>query len=146
ARELTPRVMAEENADADPIISSTGARGVVVPRHDIVPGPSQNPKGAANQAFVDVALPHDIDASVHEVAHLALSEPGEIRELLKNSDKERDAKVVSTVEEVRGIIAEELDKIATGNRERSVAPTVTALRSHAKDVLASETARLEKKI
>src|SRR5699024_4568443 len=70
----------------------------------------------------------------------------EIRELLKNSDKERDAKVVSTVEEVRGIIAEELDKIATGNRERSVAPTVTALRSHAKDVLASETARLEKKI
>ena len=146
ARELTPRVMAEEIADADLIISCTGARGVVVTRDDIVAGLSQNPKGAANKAFVDLALPHDIDPSVREFEHVALFGLGEIRELLKNSDKERDAKVVSTVEEVRGIIAEELDKIATGNRERSVAPTVTALRSHAKDVLASETARLEKKI
>src|SRR5699024_5084807 len=140
------RVMAEENADADLIISCTGARGVVVSRDDIVAGLSQNPKGAANKAFVDLALPHDIDPRVREIEHVALDGLGELREPQKKPDKERDAKVVSSVEEVRGIIAEELDKIATGNRERSVAPTVTALRSHAKDVLASETARLEKKI
>ncbi|MBX4421225.1 glutamyl-tRNA reductase, partial [Mycobacterium tuberculosis] len=41
ARELTPRTLAEEIADADLIISCTGARGVVVTRDDIVAGLSQ---------------------------------------------------------------------------------------------------------
>ena len=56
------------------------------------------------------------------------------------------SKVSGTIDEVRTIISAELENIATGNKERSVAPTVTALRSHAKDVLASETQRLEKKL
>lgn len=146
ARELTPRVLAEEIADADLIISCTGARGVVVTRDDIVAGLSQNPKGAANKAFVDLALPHDIDPSVREFEHVALFGLGEIRTLLRESDKQRDAKVIETVEAVRRIIEDELKNIETGNKERSVAPTVTALRSHAKDVLAAETKRLEKKI
>jgi len=146
ARELTPRIMAEEIADADLIVSCTGARGVVVSRDDIVAGLSQNPKGAANKAFIDLALPHDIDPSVREFEHVALFGLGEIRELLRGSDKESDAKVAGTIDEVRAIIAAELENIATGNKERSVAPTVTALRSHAKDVLASETQRLEKKL
>ena len=146
ARELTPRIMAEEIADADLIVSCTGARGVVVSRDDIVAGLAQNPKGAANKAFIDLALPHDIDPSVREFEHVALFGLGEIRELLRGSDRESDAKVVGTIDEVRTIISAELENIATGNKERSVAPTVTALRSHAKDVLAAETQRLEKKL
>ncbi|MGO2037631.1 MAG: glutamyl-tRNA reductase [Brevibacterium sp.] len=146
ARELTPRIMAEEIADADLIISCTGARAVVVGRDDIVAGLAQNPKGAANKAFVDLALPHDIDPSVREFEHVALFGLGEIRTMLTSSDKQRDAQVVETVESVRRIIDEELAKIETGAKERAVAPTVTALRSHAKDVLAAETARLEKKL
>ena len=146
ARELTPRIMAEEIADADLIVSCTGARGVVVSRDDIVAGLAQNHKGAANKAFIDLALPHDIDPSVREFENVALFGLGEIRELLRGSDRESDAKVAGTIDEVRAIIAAELENIATGNKERSVAPTVTALRSHAKDVLASETQRLEKKL
>lgn len=146
ARELTPRIMAEEIADADLIVSCTGARAVVVGRDDIVAGLAQNPKGAANKAFVDLALPHDIDPSVREFEHVALFGLGEIRTMLTSSDKQRDAQVVETVESVRRIIDEELAKIETGAKERAVAPTVTALRSHAKDVLAAETARLEKKL
>lgn len=146
ARELTPRIMAEEIADADLIVSCTGARSVVVTRDDIVAGLSQNPKGAANKAFVDLALPHDIDPSVREFEHVALFGLGEIRTLLRESDKQRDAKVIETVGAVRRIIDDELKNIESGNKERSVAPTVTALRSHAKDVLAAETERLEKKI
>ncbi|WP_413336123.1 glutamyl-tRNA reductase [Brevibacterium sp. GP-SGM9] len=146
ARELTPRIMAEEIADADLIVSCTGARAVVVGRDDIVAGLAQNPKGAANKAFVDLALPHDIDPSVREFEHVALFGLGEIRTMLTSSDKQRDAQVVETVESVRRIIDEELSKIETGAKERAVAPTVTALRSHAKDVLAAETARLEKKL
>ena len=146
ARELTPRIMAEEIADADLIVSCTGARGVVVSRDDIVAGLAQNPKGAANKAFIDLALPHDIDPSVREFEHVALFGLGEIRELLRGSDRESDSKVVATIDEVRTIISAELENIATGNKERSVAPTVTALRSHAKDVLAAETQRLEKKL
>ncbi|RAE29325.1 glutamyl-tRNA reductase, partial [Burkholderia multivorans] len=62
------------------------------------------------------------------------------------SANERDAAVVETVEAVRAIIAEEADKLESGAKERAVAPTVTALRTHAKDVIAAETERLEKKI
>ena len=146
AGELTSRILAEEIADADLIISCTGAREVVVTREDIMAGLTQNPKGAANKAFVDLALPHDIDPSVREFEHVALFGLGEIRDLLTNSANSRDAAVVETVKAVRAIIEEELSKLETGAKERSVAPTVTALRSHAKDVLAAETKRLEKKL
>lgn len=146
ARELTPRTLAEEIADADLIISSTGARGVVVTRDDIVAGLSQSSKSAANKAFVDLALPHDIDPSVREFEHVALFGLGEIRKLLTNSANERDAAVVETVEAVRAIIAEETEKLESGAKERAVAPMVTALRTHANDVIAAETERLEKKI
>ncbi len=146
ARKLTPRTLAEEIADADLIISCTGARGVVVTRDDIVAGLSQSSKSAANKAFIDFALPHDIDPSVREFEHVALFGLGEIRNLLTSSANERDAAVVETVEAVRAIIAEEADKLESGAKERAVAPTVTALRTHAKDVIAAETERLEKKI
>ncbi|SMX76634.1 glutamyl-tRNA reductase /hydroxymethylbilane synthase [Brevibacterium sp. 239c] len=146
ARELTSRILAEEIADADLIVSCTGAREVVVTREDIQAGLSQNPKGAANKAFVDLALPHDIDPSVREFEHVALFGLGEIQTMLTSSANQRDTAVVETVEAVRAIIAEELTKLESGAKERSVAPTVTALRTHAKDVLAAETKRLEKKI
>ena len=146
AGELTSRILAEEIADADIIISCTGAREVVVTREDIMAGLTQNPKGAANKAFVDLALPHDIDPSVREFEHVALFGLAEIRALLTSSANQRDAAVIETVESVRAIITEELSKLESGAKERAVAPTVTALRSHAKDVLAAETTRLEKKI
>ncbi|WP_309130531.1 glutamyl-tRNA reductase [Brevibacterium sp.] len=146
ARALTPRSLAEEIASADIIVSCTGARGVVVTRDDIVAGLSQDPKGAADKAFVDLALPHDIDPTVREFQNVVLLGLGEIRNLLKNSHRSRDAEVVDAVSAVRGIIDEELGKLQTGAKERAVAPMVTALRTHAKDVLAAEAGRLEKKI
>src|SRR5699024_10266551 len=144
ARELTPRVLAEEIADADLIISCTGARGVVVTRDDIVARLSQNPKGAANKAFVDLALPHDIAPSVREFEHAALFGLGEIRELLKNSDKERDAKVVSTVEEVRGAMAGDSARMATATGDAPVAPPVPACASHARAAPPPEPAAWER--
>ncbi|MGP3918007.1 glutamyl-tRNA reductase [Nonomuraea sp. 10N515B] len=118
--------VARELAEADLVITCTGAG-----RHIITPDMLSRP------AFLlDLALPHDIDPAVREVAGVTLVDLETIQESGIGS-QEGDA-----VPSVRALVAEELRAYLDAERAAKVTPTVVALRSKAAGVVESELGRL----
>ena len=70
--------LAEALADADVVISCTGSTGLAITLADVAD--AQVARGGRRQAFVDLALPHDIGQEVADltgVVRLGLAELGE---------------------------------------------------------------------
>lgn len=124
-------------ADADVVISCTGSTGLAVTLSDAAD--AQVARGGACQAYIDLALPHDVAHQVDDlrgVTRLGLAELGD----LLGADG-----AVPEVEQARGIVAEAVTQ-HLGKRAASIAaPTVRALRSAAQQVVERELARLEQR-
>lgn len=119
-----------EIAEADLLISSTGATGLVV-ESDAVGSRASRPL-----VVLDLALPRDVDPIVGEqpgVTYIDL-------EVLRTSGamvSDDEVRAASTIvaDELRGYLAEQ--------HQLAVAPTVTALRARANQVIDAELARLD---
>ena len=142
--------VADELPRADIVVSCTGATGLVLTadavreaagRRDTVRaakgGGAGAPHGAEPLALLDLAMPRDIDAGVHEVPAARLVD---IESLAEAS---ADAPIAADVDAVRGIVGEEVAAFGAAQRAATITPTVVALRTMAADVVASEMARLE---
>jgi glutamyl-tRNA reductase len=124
-------------SDADIIISSTGATGVVVTAHDVETARLE--RDGRPQLFIDLALPHDVDiavADLDDVTRIGLAELGEL--LSRAGD-------VPHVREARDIVTGEVAAYLTERSAEAVAPTVAALRTRAKEVVDDEMTRLERR-
>jgi glutamyl-tRNA reductase len=88
-------------------------------------------------AFLDLAMPRDIDAAVHRLAGVRLVD---IESLAEAS---ADAPMAADVDQVRRIVSDEVAAFGAALRAAHITPTVVALRSMAADVVANEIARLE---
>ncbi|AZM54726.1 glutamyl-tRNA reductase [Streptomyces sp. WAC 01529] len=88
-------------------------------------------------ALLDLAMPRDIDAAVHRVRGVRLVD---IESLAEAS---ADAPMAADVEQVRGIVSDEVAAFGAAQRAAHITPTVVALRTMAADVVASEIARLD---
>ncbi|MFE0099382.1 glutamyl-tRNA reductase [Streptomyces sp. NPDC059009] len=88
-------------------------------------------------ALLDLAMPRDIDAAVHrlDAVHLV-----DIESLAEAS---ADAPMAADVDQVRGIVSEEVASFSAAQRAAHITPTVVALRTMAADVVASEITRLD---
>ncbi len=115
--------------DADLLISSTGSTGLVI-EVDAV-----GPRGGRPLAVLDIALPRDVDPAVgglDDVVYVGI-------------DALRERGAVVSDEDVRAataIVAAELGLHLAQQQQLAVAPTVTALRARAEQVVESELARL----
>ncbi|RAY15300.1 glutamyl-tRNA reductase [Actinomadura craniellae] len=118
-------------ADADLVISCTGAPGLVV--HADRLAPADRPR-----FFLDLALPHDIDPRVRELPGAALAGLEELR----TAEEAARAIGPEATEAVRRIVAEEVADFLNAARAAAVAPTVVALRSKAAQVVEAELNRL----
>lgn len=122
--------LAAEIAAADVLISSTGATGLVVETADV------RERNGRPLVTLDLALPRDVDPAVSllpDVHYVDL-------EVLRNSgamvsDAEIDAANL--------ILAAELQGYLTHQQALAVAPTVTALRARAAEVVDAEVIRLD---
>ncbi len=125
--------LAGEIADADVLISSTGATGLVVE------GPDVRARAGRPLVVLDLALPRDVDPAVSlmtDVHYVDL-------EVLRNSGAMvSDAEI----EAAATIVAAELSGYLTHQQALAVAPTVTALRARAAQVVDSELLRLDSKL
>jgi glutamyl-tRNA reductase len=116
-------------ANADLVLSSTGATGLVVDAAMI------GDRGARPLAVLDLALPRDVDPvvaglpGVHYVDLDALRAQGA---MVSDDD----------VESAGRIVASELSDYLQAQLQLAVAPTVTALRARANQVIDTELARL----
>jgi glutamyl-tRNA reductase len=105
--------------DADVVVSSTGATGLVV-----------------HSDLLDLALPHDVETSVRDLPGVTLIDLASLQPVLAASELGAD------VEAVRGIVTDEVGQFLAWQRAARIAPTVVALRSRADQVVDVELARL----
>ncbi|CAM4104247.1 glutamyl-tRNA reductase [Janibacter anophelis] len=126
--------LAEALAEADVVISCTGSTGLAIALPDAAD--AQVARAGRRQAYIDLALPHDV---AHEVADLSGVTRLGLAEL---GDLLGTAGAVPEVEQARQIVGDAVTK-HLGQRAASIAgPTVRALRSAAQQVVERELERL----
>ncbi|HET6209884.1 MAG TPA: glutamyl-tRNA reductase, partial [Jatrophihabitans sp.] len=125
--------LAAELAEADVLISSTGATGLVVEATDVAP------RHGRTLVVLDLALPRDVDPAVALMADVHYVD----LEVLRNSGAMvSDAEI----EAAATIVASELGEYLTHQQALAVAPTVTALRARAAQVVDAELLRLNSRL
>ncbi|QKW08352.1 glutamyl-tRNA reductase [Streptomyces sp. NA04227] len=134
ARAVPIAQVAEELTRADVVVSCTGATGLVLTGRDIEQALAAR---TAPLALLDLAMPRDIDAAAHRLDGVRLVD---IESLAEAS---ADAPMAADVDQVRGIVTDEVTAFGAAQRAATITPTVVALRTMAADVVASEIARLE---
>lgn len=127
--------LTEELAHADVVVSCTGATGVVVTAEAVR---QARASAARPLAFVDLALPHDIDPGVRDLPGVDLVDLAALRSAVTDVAPEAE----QAVDAVRAIIAEEVAGYLSAADAARVAPTVVALRSRAAEVVEAELDRL----
>ncbi|MFI5780349.1 glutamyl-tRNA reductase [Nocardia sp. NPDC051570] len=126
-------------ADADLVITSTGAVGAVVTLADA--HRALNASRAGHQMVVcDLGLPRDVDPAVAGLPDVTVID----METLQRDPSAMAAAADTTA--ARAIVAEELAKYLAGQRMAEVTPTVAALRQRAADVVEAELMRLGSKL
>ncbi|WP_308198399.1 glutamyl-tRNA reductase [Actinomadura terrae] len=136
ARAIELADLDEAITDADLVVSCTGAAGLVLTAERL----RARGVGADGRRrfFLDLALPHDIDRAVRDLAGAALAGLDDLR----TAQEARRAIGPEAVEAARVIVREEVAAFLGAARAAAVAPTVVALRSKAAEVVRSELARL----
>lgn len=119
---------------ADIVLSSTGARGHVLPLTAVEA--ARRARAGRAQVLVDLALPRDIDPQAATLDGITLLGLGELGALLSSTGQAPE--VTAAADLVTAEVAEYL----TSRMVASVAPTVSALRRRADEVVRAELARL----
>ncbi|WMX46489.1 glutamyl-tRNA reductase [Streptomyces roseicoloratus] len=134
ARAVEMVAVGDELARADVVVSCTGATGLVLTGEAVETAMT----GRETPLFLlDLAMPRDIDAAAHRMPGVRLVD---IESLAEAS---ADAPMAADVDQVRGIVSDEVAAFGAAQRAAHITPTVIALRAMAADVVAGEVARLE---
>jgi glutamyl-tRNA reductase len=126
-------------ARADLVISCTGSVGHVVTTAAVER--AQAERAGRPQAYVDLALPRDVEPTAASVPGVTVVDLDAIGAVLEHGSGE----LPSAVAHVRAQVAGEVAEYLVRRRAESVAPTVVALRARAAEVVAAELARLEQR-
>lgn len=118
-------------AEADLVITCTGARGLLVEAEMLAGRDATRP-----MAFIDLALPHDVDRTVSDLPGVTLISLDTLADELEGGE------TGAIVEVVRDIVAQEVAAFLAARKSSAVTPTVVALRSMATEVVDAEMARL----
>ena len=124
-------------ADADVVISCTGSTGLAISLADVAD--AQVSRVGRPQAFVDLALPHDVAHEVDGLTGVTRLGLGELGEMLGTNG------TVPEVEQARAIVGDAVTKHLGDRAATLAAPTVRALRSAARQVVERELTRLDQR-
>jgi len=120
-------------AQADLVVSCTGARGVVLTEEMVRTASAGRPFGV-----LDVALPRDVAPEAGRLPGVTLVTLADLAGMAGGSEDD--------IEEVRRIVAEESLAFEATRRAASVTPTVVALRAMASSLVDAELARLDRRL
>ena len=130
--------LADELVEADVVVTSTGATGLVVRREVVAAAVAR--RGGRPLAILDLALPRDVDPLVRTVPGVTIVDLEALQAALGGTD------AGAGVEAAREIVTEEVGAFLTWQKASRVAPTVVALRSKADEVVAAELNRLTSRV
>jgi glutamyl-tRNA reductase len=122
-------------ADADLLLSSAGAPGVVVEEADLAAALV----GRSERLLyvVDLGMPRNVDPAVAALPGVVLLDLADLRTFVDAGIDGRRGEMVK----VRAVVAEELARYTADMAARELAPTVTALRERAEAVRVGELQR-----
>ena len=144
ARELARRVdgraisldeIPDTLVDTDVLLASTGAPNVLIERGDMEAVMARRDGRAL--LVVDVAVPRDVDPGVGQVFGITLLDIEALRAFGEQNLELRRAEI----DNVRGIVTDELDRFRLERSAREVAPLVAALRDRAETLRQAELRR-----
>jgi glutamyl-tRNA reductase len=120
-------------ADADLILSCTGATELVLTQDQFIEARAGS---AAPVTLIDLALPRDLDSAIGELPGTRLID----LELISETQKAKAAEgpAGDSLDEVTRIVEAEVEAYRKVRTANTVAPTVTALRCMAAEVVAAE--------
>lgn len=124
-----------EIARADLVVTSTGATGLVVPYETVERAVAM--RAGRPLVIVDLALPRDVDSAVEALPGVTYIGLEALRDVLAERAESDD------VAAARRIVGEEVAAYLRAQRSIHVAPTVTALRARAAEVVEAELTRLD---
>ncbi|NYG58888.1 glutamyl-tRNA reductase [Nocardioides daedukensis] len=133
ARALALTELHDVLAQADVVISCTGASGVVITTDQVAAARAGNLEPIV---FLDLALPRDIEEGVAALPGVTVIDLRRLADELSHTEGARE------VEGVRSIVTEEIRAFVNARRQASVTPTVVALRTMATGVVDAEIERL----
>ncbi|MCC9311624.1 glutamyl-tRNA reductase [Kitasatospora sp. RB6PN24] len=125
--------------EVDLVISCTGSPGVVITADQVAAATAVR-TAPAPLAFLDLAMPRDVDHAVRELPGALLVD----LESLSQADAATPG--AGDVTAVTGIVAEEVAAFGAAQRAARIAPTVVALRAMASEVVGAELARLQSRL
>lgn len=129
--------LADELAQADLVVSCTGAVGHVI---DVPLAEAASRAHGGKQVYVDLALPRDVDPAVAAL-------PGvEVADLAVLGEELAATELTGDIGQVRALVDEEVADYLTAVRVQAVAPTVAALRARAAAVVDAELHRLDNRL
>jgi glutamyl-tRNA reductase len=137
--------LAEPIAQADLVISCTGAAGVVIGADLVTQALARRDQPARPLVLLDLAMPRDVDpavAGLPGVQLVGLDTLGDRPAGSGTTELAGLATRAADVDEVRAIVAEEFAARVSAVHAARVAPTVVALRTKAAKVVDAELARL----
>lgn len=142
AEALTLDRLADALADADVVVSCTGAVSPVISLADVHHAlvNAQRDEAAKPLIICDLGMPRDVDPAVAGL-------PGVLVVDVDRVQHEPSAHAAAAdVDAARHIVAAEVAAYLTGQRMAEVTPTVTALRQRAADVVEAELLRLDNRL
>ncbi|WP_371781382.1 glutamyl-tRNA reductase [Streptosporangium subroseum] len=125
-----------ELAEADLVISCTGATDVVITADMMTP---------RTMFLLDLALPHDVDPAVRRIPGVTLVDLESMQDGAIGAVTD-DGGSAEAVIAARGIVADEVSAYLSAERAARVTPTVVALRSKAAQVVEAELGRLVSRV
>jgi glutamyl-tRNA reductase len=138
ATALPLEALADVIADADLLVSCTGAVGTVLSGEVVAEAMQRRPERPL--FVIDLALPRDVDPAAKALPGVTVVDLESLRSVLE------DAEVARDVEAARQIVTQEVGSHLSRQRAERVAPTVVALRTHAQEVVDAELARIEARL
>jgi glutamyl-tRNA reductase len=120
-------------AEADLVVSATGAAGLVVREADVRRATAGR---AANRPLVvvDIAIPHDVEQSVNSIEGARLIDVGALRERVA----ELGGPAEHDLARAREIVAEEVRRWVVRRRGAELAPLIRALRDRGDEIVRAE--------
>jgi glutamyl-tRNA reductase len=125
-------------AEADLVVSATGASGIVV--HEGAVRRAMEVRGGGRDrplVFLDLAVPRDVDPAIASVPGSHIID----LETLKRSLAERDPDGAVEIDHANAIIGEEVRRFAVRRRSERLSPLIRALRQRGEAVMAGELER-----
>lgn len=124
----------QELADADVVIACTGAGTPVITTELLSQARGNH---TSPLLVVDIALPRDVESAVSQLSGVTLRDLDDLSQWAQRGIEQR----ATEVDQVRSIIAEEVERFSSEQAQRQAAPLVAQLRELVEDMRRSEIER-----